>query len=56
MGTVIALAAGLVIWVVGYSFGVKSFDVFMITILILVIAAAVRIVAPSARQRLGQDP
>jgi uncharacterized membrane protein len=56
MGTLLALAIGLSIWVAGWSLGLKSFDVFLVTVLILVVAAAVRISAPFVQQLLGPDP
>ncbi len=39
MGIVVAGTAGLVVWIVLWSIGVKSFDAFLITILMVVIAA-----------------
>ena len=46
MGVLLTTIAGLVIWIVLWALGVKSFDAFMITTLMLVIAAAAHIVAP----------
>jgi hypothetical protein len=40
MGVLLTLIAGLVVWVVLWAIGAKSFDAFMITVLMLVIAAA----------------
>jgi hypothetical protein len=55
MGVLLTLIAGLVVWVVLWAIGTKSFDAFMITILMLVIAAAGHIVAPHlpGRRREG---
>ena len=42
MGVLLTLIAGLVVWVVLWAIGAKAFDAFLITLLMLVIAAAVR--------------
>jgi hypothetical protein len=46
MGVLLTLIAGLVVWVVLWAIGSKGFDAFMITVLMLVIAAAGHIIAP----------
>jgi hypothetical protein len=46
MGLLLTLIAGLVVWIVGWAVGVKSFDAFLVTILLLVIAGAVRLALP----------
>jgi hypothetical protein len=46
MGLFLSLIAGLVIWLVLWAIGVKSFDAFLITILILIVAVALRMLAP----------
>ena len=46
MGLLLTTIAGLVVWIVLWALGVKSFDAFMITVLMVVIAATARIVAP----------
>ena len=38
--------AGLVIWIVLWAIGVKSFDAFLITILMVLLAAAWQLVSP----------
>jgi hypothetical protein len=40
------LIAGLVVWIVLWSIGVKSFDAFLITIVMLIVAATVHLVMP----------
>ena len=52
MQVLIALTVGLVIWIVGWSLGAKAFDVFLITALLVVSAAAARIAEPFIRERL----
>ncbi len=46
MGLVLATTAGLVIWIVLWSIGAKGFDSFMITTVIVLIGAALKIVVP----------
>ena len=46
MGLFLTTCAGLVVWVVLWALGVKSFDAFMITILLVVVGATMRILAP----------
>jgi hypothetical protein len=46
MGLLLTLIAGLVVWIVLWAIGVKGFDSFMITIVLLLIAAAVHIIVP----------
>ena len=52
MQVFVALTVGLVIWIVLWALGVKSFDAFMITILLVVSAATARIAEPYVRDRL----
>jgi hypothetical protein len=46
MGLLLTFIAGLVVWVVLWAIGAKGFDAFMITVALVVVAAAVRLVAP----------
>jgi hypothetical protein len=46
MNLLLTLIAGLVIWVVLWALGAKAFDSFMITVVMVVIAAAVHLVTP----------
>jgi hypothetical protein len=46
MGVLLTLIAGLVVWVVLWAIGAKSFDAFLITLVMLVVAAAVRLLMP----------
>lgn len=45
MGLVVATTAGLVVWVVLWAIGAKSFDAFLLTTAIVVLAATARILA-----------
>jgi hypothetical protein len=55
MGLLLTLIAGLVIWVVLWATGAKSLDAIMIPALLLVIAAAVRMLTPHLPGRRGAD-
>ena len=46
MGVLLTLIAGLVVWVVLWAIGAKAFDAFLLTLVMLVVAAAVRLLAP----------
>ena len=37
---------GLVIWIVMWALGIKALDVFMITVLLVLVGATMRIIAP----------
>jgi hypothetical protein len=44
MGLFLTLIAGLVIWIVGWAIGIKSFDAFLITLVLIIMAAAAHFV------------
>jgi hypothetical protein len=44
MGLLLTLIAGLALWIVLWAIGVKSFDGFMITAVLVLLAASVRLV------------
>jgi hypothetical protein len=46
MGFVLAATFGFIVWIVLWALGAKGFDAFMITVLIIVVAATGRILAP----------
>jgi hypothetical protein len=46
MGLLLTLISGLVVWIVLWAIGVKGFDAFMVTAVMLLIAVATRIVLP----------
>jgi hypothetical protein len=56
MTTLVALTAGLVAWIVLWAIGVKPFDSFLVTLLILLPAAAWQIFGPGIKKMLGQSP
>ena len=45
MGILLTLIAGLVIWIVMWAIGFKSFDAFMITMVLVILAVAAHFVA-----------
>ena len=47
MGVLLTLIAGLVVWIVLWAIGVKSFDAFMITLVMLIVAAAAHLIWPT---------
>ena len=47
MGVLLTLIAGLVVWIVLWAIGAKSFDAFLITIVMMIIAAAAHIIWPT---------
>ena len=46
MTTLVALTAGLVAWIVLWSLGAKGFDGFMVTIVVILVGATVRMLLP----------
>ena len=46
MGLLLATVFGLSLWIVGWSLGAKAFDIFMLAVAIVLLAATGRIVAP----------
>lgn len=56
MATLVALTVGLVVWITVWAFGVKSFDAFLLTILIVLPAAAWQVFGDGIKKMLGQTP
>jgi hypothetical protein len=46
MGLVVATTFGLIVWIVLWALGVKPFDSFLITVLVVLIGATARMLAP----------
>ena len=51
----VALTVGLVWWIVAWAFGINPFDAFLLTVALVVGAAAYTIVKPFADQLLGRE-
>jgi divalent metal cation (Fe/Co/Zn/Cd) transporter len=56
MVSLVALAIGLVAWIFLWAIGVKPFDAFLVTLVILLPAAAWQIFSPGIKRLLGQSP
>ena len=56
MVTLVAFTVGLVAWIVLWAIGVKPFDAFLVTLLILLPAAAWQIFSPGIKKMMGQAP
>jgi hypothetical protein len=52
----VTLTIGLIWWIVAWSFDIKAFDAFMLTLLLVVSAAAYTIAKPFVDQLLGRGP
>ncbi len=46
MGLVVATTFGLVVWLVMWALGVKALDAFMITVIVVLLGATGRMLAP----------
>lgn len=46
MGLVVATVVGLVVWIVLWALGLKAFDAALLGLLIVLVAAGMRIAAP----------
>jgi hypothetical protein len=55
MSVLVALTVGLVFWIAAWAFGIKSFDAFLVTVALVVVAAAARLISPFVKQLLGRD-
>ena len=56
MTVLVTLTVGLVWWIVAWSFGIKAFDAFLVTVFMVVIAAAAVMMKPFTEQMLGRGP
>ncbi len=55
MRVYVALVVGLVWWIAAWAFGIKPFDAFLLTVALVVGAAAYTIVKPFLDQTLGRE-
>jgi hypothetical protein len=55
MTVLVALTVGLVWWISAWAFGIGAFDAFMVTIALVVGAAAIMLVRPFLDQMLGRE-
>lgn len=55
MGLLLTTIAGLVLWIVLWAIGVKSFDAFLLTVALVLVAATLRLFAPFFTGSRGDD-
>jgi hypothetical protein len=55
MATLVAFTFGLVVWILLWAIGGNPFDGFLVTIVILLPAAAWQIFGPGIKKMLGQS-
>jgi hypothetical protein len=55
MTVLVTFTIGLIWWLVAWSFGIKAFDAFLLTVLMTVAAAAYVMVKPFVDQLLGRE-
>jgi len=55
MAVLVALAVGLVWWISAWAFGIKAFDAFLLTVGLVVGAAAFQMAKPFLDQLLGRE-
>ncbi|MEA2331945.1 MAG: hypothetical protein QOH58_2083 [Thermoleophilaceae bacterium] len=55
MTVLVALTVGLVWWIAAWAFGIKAFDAFLVTVALVVGAAAYTIVKPFLDKLLRRD-
>jgi divalent metal cation (Fe/Co/Zn/Cd) transporter len=55
MAVLVALLVGLVWWITAWAFGIKSFDAFMLTVALVIGAAAFQMTKPFIDQLLGRE-
>lgn len=55
MSVYVTLVVGLVWWITAWAFGIKAFDAFLLTAIMVVVAATARIVKPHMDKVLRRD-
>jgi uncharacterized membrane protein len=55
MAVLVALVVGLVWWITAWAFGIKAFDAFLLTVALVVSAAAFQMVKPFLDRLLGRE-
>ena len=56
MGVLVALVVGLVFWIAAWAFGMKAFDAFLVTMFLVISAAAARAIGPFIKKVLRREP
>jgi hypothetical protein len=55
MGLLLTTIAGLIAWIVLWAIGVKSFDAFLLTLGMIILAATARLILPSLPGSRGDE-
>jgi hypothetical protein len=55
MIVIVSLTVGLVWWICAWAFGIKAFDAFLLTVFLVVGAAAYMMLKPFLDQLLGRE-
>jgi hypothetical protein len=55
MAVLVALVVGLVWWICAWAFGIKAVDAFLLTLALVIGAAAFQITKPFLDQLLGRE-
>jgi membrane protein implicated in regulation of membrane protease activity len=55
VSVLVALTVGLVWWISAWAFGIKAFDAFLLTMFLVVAAAAYMLIKPFLDQMLGRE-
>lgn len=55
MAVLVALLVGLVWWITAWAFGIKAFDAFLLTVALVVGAAAFQMMKPFLDQLRGRE-
>ena len=55
MIVLVALTVGLVWWIAAWAFGIKAFDAFLLTVFLVVGAAAYMLIKPFLDQLMGRE-
>jgi hypothetical protein len=55
MGLLLTTIAGLIAWIVLWAIGVKSFDAFLLTLGMIILAATARLILPSLPGSHGDE-
>ena len=49
MGLAYAITGALAVWIIGWALGAKAIDSFLIAVLIMIVAATVKLLDPAVR-------
>ena len=56
MAVLVTFTIGLIWWICAWSFGIKAFDAFLLTVFMAVAAATFVMFKPFVDQLLGREP